>query len=73
MVKLTKDEKRFLAALVARGSMSTAQAQEFWATPHYVSGKLKRLDSLGLIKMTESGRIIPNGVQKECLDSFLKS
>jgi len=62
-MKLTRDEKKFMAALIAKGSMVINEATQFWATPGYEKKKLKRLEKADFIRFTESMRIIP--AQKE--------
>ena len=68
---LTKKEKRLLAALSARGEMTKPEAMRFWGTPGYGREKLNRLSDMGLIKITESERIIPNMPNRELLN-FLR-
>ena len=70
-MKLSKDEKKFLAALRNRGHMSKAEAMAFWSTPHYTNSKIKRLYLLKLILLTENEMILPNKKLEENLYEYL--
>jgi hypothetical protein len=58
MIKLSKDEVKFLADLDKQGPMALGFELNYWASNHYAKEKLKRLAGFGLVKI-ENNLIYP--------------
>lgn len=58
-MKLSKGEKRMVAIALGNGHVTLNDFSKEWTTPHYARAKAKRLCDIGVFKMTESQKMIP--------------